>query len=88
MICAYYFGKVEDSKTALKQFFFNYFKIIQTDWRKKLGEITLESLFRIKVEGPALSKFAEIFCSRAVTLGWNDKERHIDKEKESIKMCN
>ena len=40
--------------------------IIKTDWRSKLGETNLESLLRIKVEGPELSKFAETLCSKEV----------------------
>ena len=53
-------------------------KIIQTEWRSKFSEVTLESLFCLKIEGLELSKFTEIFCSRAATLWWNDKERHIN----------
>ena len=55
--------------------------IIKTDWRSKLGETNLESLLRIKVEGPELSKFAETLCSKEGTLWWNDKERYINQGK-------
>ena len=60
-------------------------KIIKIDWRSKLGKTNLESLLRIKVEGPELSKFAETFCSKEITFWWNDKERRINQGKREYK---
>ena len=77
MICVYSLGKDENSKTTVKVSL-NYMKIIQTEWRSKFSEVTLEPLFCLKLEGLELSKFTEIFCSRTATLWWNDKERHIN----------
>ena len=61
--------------------FFNYMKIVKTDWRSKLNESNLESLLRIKVEGPSLKGFAEKFCSKAVHLWWDKKERRVNQGK-------
>ena len=57
-------------------------KIVKTDWRSKLNESNLESLLRIKVEGPSLKGFAEKFCSKAVHLWWDKKERQVNQGKQ------
>ena len=44
--------------------FFNFMKIIKTDWRSQLGAKNLTSFIRIKVEGPNLDKFAQKYCSK------------------------
>ena len=49
-------------------------KIINTEPRSKSDEENLESLLFILIEGPELSKYAETFCSKAVTLWWKNKE--------------
>ena len=48
--------------------FFNFMKIIKTDWRSRLGAKNLTSLIRIKVEGPNLDQFAQKYCSQSVVL--------------------
>ena len=45
--------------------FFNFMKIIKTDWRSRLGAKKLTSLIRIKVEGPNLDQFAQKYCSKS-----------------------
>ena len=62
---------------------FNYMKVIKTDWRSRLNAANLESLIRIKVEGPDLSEFANNHCLQAVKLWWEDKQRRISKGKRS-----
>ena len=57
-------------------------KIVKTDWRSKLNESNLESLLRIKVEGPSLKGFAETFCSKAVHLWWDKKEQRVNQGKQ------
>lgn len=61
--------------------------IIKTDWRNKLCEKKLEYLLFIKVEGRELSKFAETFCLKEVTLWLNNKEWCISQEKRKFKEC-
>ena len=39
--------------------FFNFMKIIKTDWRSWLGEKNLTSLIRFKVEGPNSDQFSQ-----------------------------
>ena len=46
---------------AKVEIFFNFMKIIKTDWRSQLGAKNLTSL-RIKVEGPNLDQFARKYC--------------------------
>ena len=55
---------------AMVECFFNYLKIVKTDWRSRLNERNIESLLRIKVEGPDLKEFAKKMCANAVTLWW------------------
>ena len=55
--------------------FFNYLKIVKTDWRSRLNERNIESLLHIKVEGPDLKEFAEKMCANTVTLWWESEER-------------
>ena len=50
--------------------FFNYLKIVKADWRSRLNKRNIESLLRIKVEGPDLKEFAKKMCANAVTLWW------------------
>jgi hypothetical protein len=61
--------------------FFNYMKIVKTDWRSKLNESNLESLLRIKVQGPNLNDFAETLCPKAVHLWRGEKERRVNQGK-------
>ena len=61
---------------AMVERFFNYLKIVKTDWRSRLNERNIESLLRIKVEGPDLKEFAEKMFANAVTLWWESKQRH------------
>ena len=67
--------------TATVKRFFNYLKIVKTDWRSRLDEGNIESLLRIKVEGPDLTEFAEKMCANAVTLWWESKERRTTQGK-------
>ena len=55
--------------------FFNFMKIIKTDWRSRLGAKNLTSLIRIKVEGPNLDQFAQKYCSKSVVYWWGEKQR-------------
>ena len=45
--------------------FFNFMKIIKTDWRSRLGAKNLTSLIRIKVEGRNLDQFAQKYRSKS-----------------------
>ena len=63
--------------------FFNYMKIVKTDWRCSLGASSLEHLLRIRVEGPDLLKFSEEFCSDAVSMWWDDRQRRLTQGKRS-----
>ena len=64
--------------------FFNYLKIIKTDWGSRLNERNIESLPRIKVEVLHLKEFAEKMCANAVTLWWKSKERRTTQGKRKI----
>ena len=46
-----------------------------------MNESNLESLLRIKVEGPSIKGFAEKFFSKAVHLWWGEKERRVNQGK-------
>ena len=61
--------------------FFNYLKIIKTDWRSSLGATSLEHLLRIRVEGPDLQNFSENFCADAISLWWSAKQRRLQQGK-------
>ena len=56
------------SSNAMVEHFFNYLKIAKTDWKSRLNERNIESLLRIKAEGPGLKEFAEKMCANAVRL--------------------
>ena len=45
--------------------FFNFMKIIKTDWRSCLGAKNLTLLIRIKVEGPNLDQFTQKHYSKS-----------------------
>ena len=66
---------------AIVERFFNYMKLVKTDWRSKLNANNLESLLRIRVEGPELSEFAEKYCPTAVDIWWGDKQRRLKQGK-------
>ena len=68
-LCALYLN-------ATGERFFNYLKIVKTDWWTKLNERNIESVLRIKVEGPDLKEFVEKMCANTVTLWWESKEQH------------
>ena len=57
--------------------FFNYMKIVKTDWRSSLSAKSLEHLLRIRVEGPDLATFAANFCTDAVSMCWSDRQRRL-----------
>ena len=61
--------------------FFNYLKIVKTDWRSGVNERNIESLLHIKVEGSDLKEFAEKICANPVTLWWESKERRTTRKK-------
>ena len=61
--------------------FFNYLKIVKTDWRSRLNERNIESLQRIKVEGPGLKEFAEKMGANPVTSCLESKEQHTTQGK-------
>ena len=74
------------SSNAMVEHFFNYLKIAKTDWRSRLNERNIESLLRIKAEGPGLKEFAEKMCANAVRLQWESKERHtIQRKRKNYK---
>ena len=64
--------------------FFNYMKVVKSDWRSRLGEKNLEALLRIKVEGPTLRDFEKEHCKRAVNLWWDAKQRRVQQGKRKI----
>ena len=61
--------------------FFNFMKIIKTDWRSRLGAKNLILLIRIKVEGPNLDHFAQKYYSKSVLYWWGEKERRVNTRK-------
>ena len=61
--------------------FFNYFKIVKTEWRCRLNERNIEFLLHIKVEGPDLKEFAEKMYANAEILWWDSKERRTTPQK-------
>ena len=61
--------------------FFNYMKIVKTDWRSSLSAKSLEHLLRIRVEGPDLATFAANFCTDAVSMCWSDRQRRLVQRK-------
>ena len=54
--------------------FFNFMKIIKTDWRSRLGAKKLTLLTSIKVEGLNLDQFAQKYCSKSVVYLWGEKQ--------------
>ena len=68
---------------AIVERFLNYMKLVKTDWRSKLNAANLESLLRIRVEGPELSVFASEYCSTAVDLWWSEKQRRLNQGKRT-----
>ena len=61
--------------------FFNYLKIVKTEWRCRWNERNIEFLLHIRVEGPELKQFAEEMCANADTLLWDLKERRTTQRK-------
>ena len=49
-------------------------KIIINDWRSHLNSSHLESLLRIKIEGPCLINFSNNICEETVKHWWNEKK--------------
>ena len=70
------------SNTKVERFF-NFMKIVKTDWRSRLGAKKLTLLIRIKVEGPNLDQFAQRYCSKSVIYWWGEKQRQINTRKRS-----
>ena len=66
--------------------FFNYLKIVKTEWRCRWNERNIEFLLHIIVEGLELKEFAEKMCANADTLLWDSKERRTTQRK--CKNCN
>ena len=58
---------------ATVECFFNYLKIVKTEWWCRLSERNIEFLPHIKVEGPELKQFAEKM--------WDSKERRTTQRK-------
>lgn len=50
-------------------------KIIINDWRSHLNSSHLESLLRIKIEGPCLINFSNNICEETVKHWWNEKKQ-------------
>ena len=65
--------------------FFNFMKIIKTEWRSRLGAKKLTSLIKIKVEGPNLDQFAQKYCSKSVVYWREEKQRRINSRKPRIR---
>ena len=72
-LCALYLN-------ATVERFFNYFKIVKTEWRYRLNERNIEFLLPIKVEGPDLKEFAEKMYANA-EIWWDSKERRTTQQK-------
>ena len=73
-LCALYLN-------ATLERFFNYLKIVKTEWRCRWNERNIEFLLHIRVEGPELKQFAEEMCANADTLLWDLKERRTTQRK-------
>ena len=54
-------------------------KIIINDWRSHLNSSHLESLLRIKIEGPCLINFSNNICEETVKHWWNEKKKQANK---------
>ena len=65
-LCALYLN-------ATVERFFNYLKIVKTEWRCRLSERNIEFLPHIKVKGPEVKQFAEKM--------WDSKERRTTQQK-------
>ena len=61
--------------------FFNYMKVIKTDWGNRSNQRNLTDLLRIKVSGPTLLVFAQEYCSEAIK-SWNNTERRLNTNKK------
>ena len=73
-LCALYLN-------ATVERFFNYLKIVKTEWWCRLNDRNIEFLLHIKVEGPELKDAAEKIHANTDTLWWNSKERHTSQQK-------
>ena len=78
-LCALYLN-------ATVERFFNYLKIVKTEWRCRWNERNIEFLLHIRVGGLELKEFAEKMCANADTLLWDSKERRTTQRKR--KNCN
>lgn len=71
---------------AMLERFFSYLRVVKTDWRNKLSEGNLTDLMRIKVAGPTLDDFEDKgYCSTAVHLWYNAKQRRPNQKKRNKK---
>ena len=68
------------SNAAIERFF-SQLRIVKTDWRNKLNEKNLWGLLYIKTQGPTLTEFHDHYCSPAVNLWLNDKDRRLNQSK-------
>ena len=72
---------------AVVERFFNFMKVIKTDWRSRLGANILEGLLRVKIEGPDVCGFAENYRDLAVNMWWEAKDRRPNHQgKRSYKQ--
>lgn len=71
------------SSNAKVERFFNYLKLVKTDWRCSLSADSLEHLLRIRVEGPDLETYSKEFVHDAVSMWWSEKQRRLVQGKRS-----
>ena len=71
------------SNATVKRFF-NYLKIVKTDWRSRLNERNIESLLRIKVEGPDLKEMQRKCVLTQSHCGGSEKNDVLLKENVKI----
>ena len=65
--------------------FFNFMKIIKTDWRNQFGAKNLTSLIRIKTEGPNSDQFAQKFVQNQLYIGGENTEGELTHESVRIR---
>ena len=73
------------SSDAKVERFFNYLKLVKTDWRCSLSADSLEHLLRIRVEGPDLETYSKEFVHDAVSMWWSEKQRRLVQGKRSYR---
>ena len=68
--------------------FFNFMKIIKTDWASQFGAKNLTSLFRIRTEGPNSDQFTEKFVLNQLYIGGENTKGELTHKSVRIQREN